>query len=68
MMKITGWKKLFAPHILSRGEEYFESELVNIEKNDEQSVAATVEGTDVYSVEIVFIASRAMSAKISCYL
>ena len=53
MMKISAWKKLFAPHILSRGEEYFESELVNIEKIDEQSITATVEGTDVYSVEIV---------------
>ena len=53
MMKISAWKKLFAPHILSRGEEYFESELVNIEKIGEQSITATVEGTDVYSVEIV---------------
>ena len=53
MMKISAWKKLFAPHILSRGEEYFESELVNVEKIGEQSITATVEGTDVYSVEII---------------
>ena len=45
-MKIIAWKKLFAPHILSRGEEYFESELVNIEKIGEQSITATVEGID----------------------
>jgi hypothetical protein len=66
MMKITGWKKLFAPHILSRGEEYFESELVNIEKIDEQSVAATVEGTDVYSVEIVLKNDRVADMYCDC--
>ena len=45
-MEIADWKKLFAPHILSRGEEYYESELVEIEAMDEQSIEATVEGTD----------------------
>ena len=33
-MEIADWKKLFAPHILSRGEEYYESELVEIEAMD----------------------------------
>lgn len=65
-MKIAGWKKLFAPHILSRGEEYFESELVNIEKIDEQSVAATVDGTDVYSVEIVLKNDRVADMYCDC--
>lgn len=52
-MEITGWKKLFAPHILMRGQEYYESELVKIEAMDEQSIEATVEGTDPYAVEIL---------------
>ena len=33
-MEIVDWEKLFAPHILSRGEEYYESELVEIEAMD----------------------------------
>ena len=33
-MEIADWKKLFAPHILSRGEEYYESELVEIKAMD----------------------------------
>ena len=57
-MEITGWKKLFAPHILMRGQEYYESELVEIEAMDEQSIEATVEGTEPYSVEIVLKNSR----------
>ena len=65
-MKITAWKKLFAPHILSRGEEYFESELVKIEKIDEQSITATVEGTDVYSVEIVLKNNRVIEMDCDC--
>lgn len=33
-MEIADWKKLFAPRILSRGEEYYDSELVEIEAMD----------------------------------
>ena len=51
-MEIADWKKLFAPHILSRGEEYYESELVEIGTMDEESIEAAVEGTDTYSVKI----------------
>ena len=65
-MKITDWKKLFAPHILSRGEEYYESELVEIEAMDEQSVEATVEGTDTYSVEIVLKNNRVVQMDCDC--
>lgn len=39
-MEFTGWKKLFAPHILMRGQDYYESELVEIEAIDEQSISS----------------------------
>ncbi len=45
-MKINGWKQLFAPHILQRGLDYYESELATIDRMDEQGIEATVEGTD----------------------
>ena len=51
-MELSGWKKLFAPHILQRGLDYMESELVDIEDMDEQSIQATVQGTEPYTVEI----------------
>ena len=65
-MEITGWKKLFAPHILMRGQEYYESELVEIEAMDEQSIEATVEGTEPYSVEIVLKNSRVAQMDCDC--
>lgn len=65
-MEIADWKKLFAPHILSRGEEYYESELVEIEAMDEQSIEATVEGTDTYSVEIVLKNNRVAQMDCDC--
>ena len=65
-MEIADWKKLFAPHILFRGEEYYESELVEIEAMDEQSIEATVEGTDTYSVEIVLKNNRVAQMACDC--
>ena len=41
------WTKFFSPQVLSRGQEYYESELVEIEAMDEQSIEATVEGTEL---------------------
>ncbi len=65
-MEIADWKKLFAPRILSRGEEYYDSELVEIEAMDEQSIEATVEGTDTYSVEIVLKNNRVAQMACDC--
>ena len=65
-MRIVGWKKLFAPHILSRGEDYYESELVEIEAMDEESIEAAVEGTDTYSVEIVLKNNRVAQMRCDC--
>lgn len=52
-MEIIDWKKLFKPHILERGLDYYESELVKIERVNETGIEAFVEGTDQYSVRIV---------------
>lgn len=65
-MEILDWKKLFAPHILFRGEEYYESELVEIKAMDEQSIEATVEGTDTYLVEIVLKNNRVVQMDCDC--
>ncbi|MBQ1768592.1 MAG: SWIM zinc finger family protein [Oscillospiraceae bacterium] len=65
-MKIADWKKLFAPHILFRGEEYYESELVEIESIDEKFIEASVEGTDTYSVEIVLKNGRVVRMDCDC--
>ena len=65
-MKPAKWKQLFAPHILSRGRDYFDSELVEIEAMDEQSIEASVEGTDTYSVEILLRKGKVVQMTCDC--
>ena len=65
-MGIIDWKKLFAPHILSRGLDYYESELVEIESMDREFIEAVVEGTEPYSVEIVLKNSRVKQMDCDC--
>ncbi len=64
--EIDGWKKLFAPHILSRGQAYYESELVALDAMDEHSIEASVEGTDTYSVEILLRNGRVVRMDCDC--
>jgi len=66
LMKINGWKQLFAPHILERGLDYYESELVTIDNTDEQSIEATVEGTEPYRVEIVLYRGKVQDMFCDC--
>jgi len=66
LMKISGWKQLFAPHILERGLDYFESELATIDNMDEQSIEATVEGTEPYRVEIVLYRGKVQDMFCDC--
>lgn len=65
-MDIVDWKKLFAPHILSRGLDYYESELVEIESMDDEFIEAVVEGTEPYSVEIILKNSRVKQMDCDC--
>ena len=51
-MKISDWEKHFEPHILNRGWDYYDDELVEIEHMDERFILASVEGTETYTVEI----------------
>lgn len=60
------WAKLFPPQILSRGQAYYESELVEIEAMDEQSIEATVEGTELYSVEIILQGDHVAEMNCDC--
>lgn len=65
-MQIRAWKKLFEPHILLRGQDYYESELVDILSVDENAIEAAVEGTDTYSVEIVLQNGHVVQMNCDC--
>ena len=65
-MKLAKWNQYFAPHILSRGRAYFDSDLVEIEAMDEQSIEASVEGTETYSVEILFRKGQVVQMTCDC--
>lgn len=51
-MKLSNWKSLFAPHILKRGEAYYEEGLVTLEEISEEEITAVVEGSELYDVQI----------------
>jgi uncharacterized Zn finger protein len=51
-MKLSNWKGLFAPHILKRGESYYDEGLVTIEEISEEEITAVVEGNELYEVQI----------------
>lgn len=65
-MKVEGWKQLFAPHILERGMNYYESELVTVDSMDEQCIEATVEGTETYQVEIILHHGKVQDMACDC--
>lgn len=51
-MKLSRWKSLFAPHILKRGEAYYQDALVSIEMMSCNEIHAVVEGSELYDVDI----------------
>lgn len=65
-MKIKSWQRLFAPQILSRGQEYYDAELVNICRAEETEIEAAVEGTERYHVEITLREGRVMDMNCDC--
>ena len=65
-MKIKSWQRLFAPQILSRGQEYYDAELVNICRAEETEIEATVEGTERYHVEIYLRRGQVMEMDCDC--
>lgn len=65
-MQITAWKRLFEPHILLRGQDYYESELVDIISEDERTIEAEVAGTDDYSVKVALQKGRVVHMSCDC--
>ena len=65
-MEIKSWKRQFEPHILLRGQDYYESELVDLKRMTEHSIEAFVEGTDVYSVEIALRDGQVLQMSCDC--
>ena len=57
-MRITGWKKLFAPHILARGEDYCDTGHVESVQFAAGTVTAEVWGSELYEVEIELAGNR----------
>ncbi|MBO4831755.1 MAG: SWIM zinc finger family protein [Oscillospiraceae bacterium] len=51
-MKLSNWKNLFAPHILKRGEAYYDAGFVTIKEIGEEKITAVVEGSELYEVHI----------------
>ena len=53
MVQMESWKNWFQPHILERGQTYFDEGRVSDLERTENSYTATVEGTEEYEVEIL---------------
>lgn len=65
-MKITSWKKLFAPHILARGEGYYDAGQVESVRLTGSTVTATVQGSELYEVKIDLSGHRVESMYCDC--
>jgi len=65
-MKIKGWKTLFQPHILERGEDYCCSGAVEDLSVEGDSVKATVCGSEDYRVEIELEGSKVVGMYCDC--
>ena len=66
-MKLYGWKSLFAPHILKRGERYWLEERVDCltqQANDE--ITAVVEGSEDYFVRMKIRGGKVAWMECSC--
>jgi len=63
MMK---WERLFAPHILKRGYDYYCDDAVKLVNVTDDFVDAEVEGSDDYEVTITFSNNKIRSMECSC--
>lgn len=52
-MQMKPWNNWFQPHILERGQTYFDEGWVSELERTEDGYAAIVEGTEDYEVEIL---------------
>ncbi len=60
------WYKLFRPHILDRGIEYYEDGYVIDFNYSNNEIAAQVDGTDVYDVHIMLDGEEVIDMYCSC--
>lgn len=60
------WYKLFRPHILDRGIEYYEDGYVIDFNYSNDEIAAQVDGTDVYDVHIMLDGEEVIDMYCSC--
>lgn len=60
------WKKLFQPHILDRGFDYYQQGRVEDFKQENDFVAATVNGTHPYDVVIDVLAGEILDMNCEC--
>ena len=65
-MKLKSWRRLFAQHILERGEAYFWEDAVEALDWDGEMLSATVRGTDSYHVEIFVNGGRIEDMSCTC--
>ena len=65
-MQVKGWKRMFLPHILERGEDYYLNGAVEDLEWDGESLVATVHGTEDYEVELWLSDSRVEDFSCSC--
>ena len=65
-MRIRGWKKLFAPHILARGEDYCDTGHVESVQFTSGTVTAEVWGSELYEVEIDLAGDRVEGMSCNC--
>lgn len=65
-MKLSNWKSWFAPHILKRGEAYYDEGLVTLEEICEEEITAVVEGSELYNVQIWLNDGRVVGMDCTC--
>ena len=66
-MKIYGWKELFEPHILMRGQYYAQDGAVeDIHVDTTGNITATVYGTEEYAVEIELDGNKIVDMDCDC--
>ena len=60
------WKRMFPPHILQRGKDYYEDERVLLHRWYGSKLIADVEGTEIYTVSVTFDAAKKEITAHSC--
>lgn len=60
------WTEYFKPHIIERGQDYFDMDVVEIRYIDDDSIETTVFGNEAYNIEINDIGTDDMTIMCDC--